>query len=71
MSDLAKLLAENRKETQKLITTVVRNPISSQNPENTGSEPENVFPTNTSTPIASKTSTQKTTPVNSRNKLNR
>ena len=67
MSDLTKLLAENQKEMLKLITPVVRNLINPQNPENTDSEP--VFPTKTSTPIRSKTTTQKTNPVNSRNKL--
>ena len=59
MSDIANLLSENRKEMLKLITLVVRNPINFQTPENTDSEPENVFPTNTSTPFISKTTTQK------------
>ena len=67
MSDLTKILAENQKEMLTLIAPTIKNPTSSQKLENTDSEPENVLPTNTSTPIRSKTITHKTTPVNSRN----
>ena len=67
MSDLTKILAENQKEMLKPKAPPNKKPISSQNLGNTDSEPENVFPTNTSTPIRSKATTQKATPVNNRN----
>ena len=67
MSNFTKILAENRNEMLKLIATTIKNPTGSQALENTDSEPESPFPTNTSTPIRPKTTTRKTTPVNSRN----
>ena len=67
MFDLTKILVENQKEMLKLIAPDIKNPTSSQNIENTDSEPKNVLPTITSTPIRSKTTTQKTTPVISSN----
>ena len=52
----------------RLIAPAVKNPATVQNLENSASEPENVFLNTTSTPIKTKTTTSKTTPVNSRNK---
>ena len=65
MSDLTKILAENQKMLMPLLS---KKPVTPQNLENSDSEPENVFP-NTSTPIKTKATTFKTTPVNSRNTM--
>ena len=70
ISDLTKILAENQKEMLKLIAPVVKNPTSVLNLENSDSEPENVLPNTTSTPIKTKVNTSKTTPVCGRNKDN-
>ena len=67
LSHLTKSLAENQKEMLKLIAPVVKKPVPGQNLENSDSEPENVLPNTTSTPIKRKAATSKTTPVNSGN----
>ena len=69
MSDLTKILAENQKEMLKLIAPAVKKPATVQNLKNSDSEPENLFPNTTSTPIKPKATTSKTTSVNSRNTL--
>ena len=69
MSDLTKILAENQNEILKLIAHVVIKPVILQNLENFDSEPENVSPNTTSTPVETKATTSKTTPVYSRNNI--
>ena len=49
----------------KANSPAVKKAITLQNLENLDSEPENVFPKTTSTPIKTKATTFKTTPVNS------
>ena len=70
MSDIAKILAENQKEMLKLIAPVSKKQTALIVPDETDSESENVPATASSTPVKSKTTatTQKTTPVNSRNR---
>ena len=68
MSDLIKVLAEKQKEMLRLIAPAVKRTITLQNLENSDSEPESVLPNTTSTPIKTKATTFKTTPLNSRNK---
>ena len=67
MSDLTTIVAQNHMEMLKLIAPVVKKPISVQNLENSDSEPENVLPNTTSTPIKTQATTSKTTPVKCRN----
>ena len=69
MSDLTKLLAENQKELLKLIAPMKKKSSDHQALENSYSEPENISVARTSTPVKTKATTSKTTPVNSRNKL--
>ena len=67
MSDRSIILAENQKELLKLIAPVIKNPVTLQNLENSDSEPDNVLPNTASTPIKTRATTSKTTPMNSRN----
>ena len=69
LSDPTKILAENQKEVLRLIAPVAKKQSSLTVPEEIDSESENVPPTVTSTTVKCKTTatTQKTTPVNSRN----
>ena len=69
MSDLTKVLAENRKEILKLIAPPVKKQTIIAPAEETDSEPENILENATSTPIKNKitATTRKITPVNSRN----
>ena len=55
LSDLIRILAENQEEMLKLLAPAVKKPITLQNLENSGSEPENVLPITTSTPIKKST----------------
>ena len=55
----------------KLIAPAGKKPVTLQNLENFGSEPENTFPDTTSTPIKTKATISKTTRVNSRNNINK
>ena len=66
-SDLTRILAENQKEMLKSIAPVVKKPPTVQILENSYSELENVLLNTTSTPIKTKATTSKTTPVYSRN----
>ena len=68
MSDLTKIVAENQKEMLKLIVPVVNKPVALENLEDCDSRTENVQPASTSTPIRSKTTTSKKTPVTNRNR---
>ena len=71
MSDLAKMLAENQKETLKLIATINKKQQVHLNNHDSDSEPENISVARTSTPVKTTTATNsKTTPVNSRNTCN-
>ena len=69
MSDLTKILAENRKEMLKLKAPTSKKQTITTATEETGAESENVPENATSTPIRTKTTatTRKITPVNSRN----
>ena len=53
MSDLFKILAENQKEMLKLVAPVVKN-CNLPNLENSDSQPGNILPNITSTPIKTK-----------------
>ena len=68
MSDLTKILAENKKEMLKLIAPTSKKPTIVTATEETDSESENVPENVTSTPIKTKTTatTRKITPVNIR-----
>ena len=69
LSDVTKILAENQKEMLRLIAPVAKKQTTVTVPEESDSESENVPPTVTSTPVKSRTTatTQKITPVISRN----
>ena len=68
MSDLTKILAENRKEMLKLMAPTVKKQTIITAAEETDSEYENIPENATSTPIKKTTATtRKITPVNSRN----
>ena len=68
MSDLTKILAENRKEMLKLIAPLNKKQTVHTNVQDSDSEPENVSVTRTSTAVKIHTATNpKTTPINSRN----
>ena len=71
MSDSTKILDENQKEMLKLIAApAFEKPMIHQNVEDFDSEMENDHPASTSTPIKSKATTSKTTPINRRNNGN-
>ena len=63
----SKILTENQKEMLKSIAPPTKKHVSQLNNENSDSEPEDVSHTVTLTPIKPKTTTTKTTSVNSRN----
>ena len=68
MTDLTKMLAENQKETLKLIAPLNKKQPICPNVQDPDSEPENISVERTSTPVKINTVTiPKTTPVNSRN----
>ena len=67
MSDLTETLADSQKEMLQLIAPAIRKTSIVQNLENHDSESESFLSRTTSTTIKSKTTTSKTTPVNSRN----
>ena len=69
MTDLTKILAENQKEMLKLIAPVTKKQTLVRASEETDSDPENIPENATSTPIKTKSTatTNKITPVNSRN----
>ena len=67
LSDLTKILAENQKEMLKLTAPTVKKSTIPQNLEDSDSETENTHPASTSTPINSKATTSKNTPISSRN----
>ena len=70
MTDLTKILAENQKEMLKLIAPSNKKPVC-PNVQDSDSEPESISVARTSTPVKINTATiPKTTPNNSRNKLN-
>ena len=69
MSDLTKMLADNQKEMSKLIAPMTKKSSDYQALENSDSEPENISVVRTSTPVKTKATTSKTTPINTRNKL--
>ena len=73
MTDLTKILAENQKEMLKLIAPVTKKQTIVRASEETDSDPENIPENATSTPIKPKSTatTNKITPINSRNKLRR
>ena len=68
MSDLTKILAENQKEMLKLITPMTKRSSDHRTLEDSDSEPENTTVAHTSSPVKTKATTSKTTPMNSRNK---
>ena len=68
MSTFSKIPAKNQKEMLKVVaptSKIQNNPL---NIEDTDSETENVLPTNTSTPVKTKTTTRKSTSIASRNR---
>ena len=67
MSDLTKILVENQKEMLKRIAPMTKKSSRHQALENSDSEPDNFSVARTSTPVKTKATTSKTTPVNSRN----
>ena len=67
MSDLIKILADNLKKMLKLIALMTKKPSDYQVLETSDSEPENIFMARTSTPVKTKTTSTKTTPINMRN----
>ena len=67
MSDLTKILAENRKEMLKLKAPVTKVQNNHLDIEDIDSETENALPTITSKPVKIKTATCKNTPTVSRN----
>ena len=67
LSDLTKILAENQKEMLKLTAPTVKKSTITQNLEDSDSETENTHPALASTPIKSKATTSKNTPISSRN----
>ena len=69
MTDLTKILAENQKEMLKLIAPVTKKQTLVRASEETDSDPENIPENATSTPIKTKSTatTNRITPVNSRN----
>ena len=67
MSDLTKILADNQKGMLKLIAPAIKKVSTVQNLKSSDSESEGILPNTTSTPIRTKTTTSKTTPVNGRN----
>ena len=71
MSDLTKILAENQKETLKLIAPTVRKQTVLRSTEDSDSDSENIPENATSTPIKGKTNatSSKITPNNSRNNV--
>ena len=71
MTDLTKILAENQKEMLKLIAPVTKKQTLVRASEETDSDPENIPENATSTPIKTKSTatTNKITPVNSRNSV--
>ena len=70
MTDLTKILAENQKEMLKLIAPVTKKQTLVRASEETDSDPEDIPENATSTPIKTKSTatTNRITPVNSRNK---
>ena len=66
MTYLSKILAENQKEILRLIAPIIKKPTIHQNEEDSDFEAENNLPTSTSTPIKSKATTSRTTPISSR-----
>ena len=70
LSDLTRILAENKNEMLKLIAPAVKKSADLQNLEDSDSEAENAFPTTTLTPIKSETTTSKITLITSRNSVN-
>ena len=68
MSDSAKFLADNQKEMLKLIAPMAKKPSEHQALENSDSEPGNSTVARTSTPVKTKATTSKATPINSRYK---
>ena len=71
MTDLTRILAETQKEMLKLIAPESKKQAIIRTSEETDSDPENIPENSTSTPIKTKTTatTNKITPVNSRNSL--
>ena len=69
MTDLTKILTENQKEMLKLIAPVTNKQTLVRASEETDSDPENIPENATSTPIKTKSTatTNRITPVNSRN----
>ena len=67
MSDLTKLLAENKKEELKLVTSNAKNAPEMQNRKNSDFDEENALAMPTSTAIRSKTTALNNTPLVSRN----
>ena len=69
MTDLTKILAENQKEMLKLIAPVTKKQTLVRASEETDSDPEDIPENATSTPIKTKSTatTNRITPVNSRN----
>ena len=69
MADLTRILVENQKEMLKLIAPVTKKQAIIRTSEETDSDSENIPENITSTPIKTKTTatTNKITPVNSRN----
>ena len=67
MSDLTKILPDNQKEMLKLIAPMTKKSSDHQATENFDSELENISVARTSTPVKTKATTSKTTPINSSN----
>ena len=67
MSDLTKILARNQKELFKLIAPNVKISTIPQKLADSNSETENTHTASTSTPIKSKATTSKNTPISSSN----
>ena len=70
MSDLSKILAENREEMLRLLAPTTKIQNNHLNVENSDSETENAFPTITSTLVKNKATMRKNTPTVSRNTSN-
>ena len=70
MSNLARILAENQREMMKLVAPKAKKPSARQNNQDTDSETENITVAQTSTPVKTNTATSKTTPMNSRSRMN-
>ena len=67
MSDLSKFLAKNQKEMLRLLAPNTKARDNHPDVENSDSETENVFPTNTLTPVKNRTTMRKNTPTVSSN----